>query len=123
VTNTVAAPFPQTWDFQFILESAQAILRMEWDDPDAIILASYVPSATALVDAELDATEVISDPPPQPVNHAAVFLTVELYRRKDAPFGVLNAWSVDDVMIRVGPDVMRSVRSMILPFKQRFGVA
>jgi hypothetical protein len=116
------APAVQPWDTAEIASDALDILRLQPEDPDADRVVDAAVVACALVDQELDTAEPM-DPIPAPVNYAAVLVTIELYRRKDAPFGVLNAWSVDDVLIRLSADTLRSVRRLLLPFKQRFGVA
>lgn len=123
--STTAPPAANPWDVDDVSAAALAILRLEPADEDAPEVATSAGVACELVDAELDMAAPFAtvDDIPAHVHRAAVFLTVEMYRRKDAPFGVLNAWSVDDVMIRVGPDVMRSVRSILFPSKERFGVA
>ena len=53
---------------------------------------------------------------------AAVELTVEVYRTKDAPWGVLDAWSADTVPVRISSDRLRSIRSLAIPYKERLGV-
>lgn len=122
---TVYPPAALPWDLDEVTASALAVLRLDADDIDAQRVRDAAEAATVLLDQEVDMLNPwagMSDIP-IPVQYAATLLTVELYRRKDAPFGVLNAWSSDEIMIRVGPDVMRSVRSMVLPFKSRWGVA
>ena len=56
-----------------------------------------------------------------PLVEAAVELAVEVYRSKDAPFGVLDAWSADAVPLRISSDRLRNVRSIAVPYKRRFG--
>jgi hypothetical protein len=118
----ITAPATHPWDVPAIVADALDVLRLLTDDPDADRIEQAAPVATAMADAMLDA-DVAFVTIPDPVHYGAVLLTVELYRRKDAPFGVLNAWSVDDIALRVGSDVMRSVRSLFIPYKVRFGVA
>lgn len=118
-----SAPAAHDWDTAAIALDAMAILRMDPEtDPDADRVISAAVVACAVLDQELD-TETPLDPIPAPVEYAAVLVTIELYRRKDAPFGVLNAWSVDDVMIQLSPDTLRSVRKLVRPYKARFGVS
>lgn len=117
-----SAPAAHAWDTAEIASDALSILRLAPDDPDADRVVDAAVVACAVVDQELDADPPL-DPIPDPVQYSAVLVTIELYRRKDAPFGVLNAWSVDDVMITLSPATLRSVRSLLRPYKVRFGVS
>lgn len=119
---TVTAPTAQAWDTATIADQALAILRLAPDDDDAQRVVDAVVVACATVDQLLDTAEQL-DPIPDPVNYSAVLVTIELYRRKDAPFGVLNAWSIDEAPLRLSSDTLRSVRKLLLPFKERFGVS
>lgn len=104
--------------------AALAVLRIDQDDPDADRVATAAVSAIALVDNYLDrADDPLIAPTPQPVLDAAVQVTVELYRRKDAPFGVLNSWSENDVgPVRIGTDPIKGVELLLLPYAHRYGV-
>jgi len=53
---------------------------------------------------------------------AVVTLTIELYRRKDAPFGVTDSWSVDGAVLRLSSDVLRGVRSQLGKYRSRRGI-
>lgn len=52
---------------------------------------------------------------PQPVAEAARIVAEDLYKRKDAPFGVVTG-SVDFGGLRIGRDIMASVSSTLAPF-------
>jgi hypothetical protein len=60
---------------------------------------------------------------PPDVTNAAVDLTVELFRRKDAVFGVLGSASPSGEPVRVSSDHMRGVESRLQPYVERFGFA
>ena len=60
--------------------------------------------------------------PPGPLRFAHSHVTVELYRRKDAPFGVLDAWSADTGTVRVGSDPLSGVKVLINPYRSRWGI-
>lgn len=60
---------------------------------------------------------------PADVLNAAVDLTVELFRRKDAPFGVLGAASPTGEPVRVSADHLRGVESRLQPYVEGFGFA
>lgn len=118
---SVSPPAALPWDVDAVAQAALDILRLDPADEDAERILDAAVTATELVDYELDyATAPASIP--GPVFNAAVTLTVELYRRKDAPFGVTDAWSVDGASIQLSSDVMRGTRTMLLPYKSRFGI-
>jgi hypothetical protein len=118
----VASPARLPWTVEEVAVAALDVLRLDASDQDAARVAAAADSATVLVDSELD-LEVAPTTIPGPVFDAAVTLTVELYRRKDAPFGVSDSWSVDGAAIHLSADVMRGVRSTLNPFVGRRGIA
>ncbi len=60
---------------------------------------------------------------PPDVLEAARQLTSELYRRKDAPFGISNAWSPSGEPLRISRDQLAGVESLLLPYVEGWGVA
>jgi len=125
IPPTVLPPAPLPFDPPAITGAALDVLRLDPADDDAERIAGDTLAAIALVEARLD-LEVSpwadADAIPAPVESAAVLLTVELYRRKDAPFGVTDSWSVDGAAFRITSDVMRGVESMLAPYRGRRGV-
>jgi hypothetical protein len=122
---TVAPPAANPWDLVELSARALDVLRLDAADDDAPRVELAVVEAVALVDAELD-LEVgyaSSSSIPAPVTGAAVTLAVELYRRKDAPFGVTDSWSPDGAVLRLSSDVLRGVRSTLAPYVSRRGIA
>jgi len=118
---SVAAPAALPWDVESVASSALDILRLDPTDEDAERINTAAQSATELVDSLLDyavAPVLI----PGPVFDSAVNLTVELYRKKDAPFGVTDSWSSDGSSVFISADVFRGVRSTLWRYKSRFGV-
>ena len=125
---TPVPPFvlPAWVDPDAVLADAMAVLRMSGSDPDVARLQTLVSTAAALVDAWLDrGTSPLPDAPPMHplAQFGTTQVTVELYRRKDAPFGVLNAWSPDEVVTRISNDPIRGAFNVLLPLKGGFGVA
>jgi hypothetical protein len=58
------------------------------------------------------------------VQQALEQLTIELYRRKDAPFNLLNATVPEDVPVDISSlGAIQSVAPLIQPWKQRWGFA
>ena len=100
-----------------------AVLRRDNSDPDAGAIQEYTTAAVLLVDDYLDRAEWPFTVAPQPVTSAIVQVAVELYRRKDAPFGVINNWSDSDIgPVRVPVDWSKGVEYLLDPYAWRFGV-
>jgi hypothetical protein len=101
--------------------------RQAMNMPDGDADASSV-DAAATVAIELLVEYIGADdlprPAPSPVSEAAVLVAVELYRRKDAVFGVLNSWtSADFGPVRISTDWLKAVESLVHPYmRDSFGV-
>jgi hypothetical protein len=124
--DAVAPPAAAPWDVEDIASRALAILRLDDTDDDAPRVQTAAIEATELADQFLDYAETpwtSSSEIPAPVVGGAVNLTVELYRRKDAPFGVADAWSIDGALVHLSADVLKGVRGMLRPYRSRRGVA
>lgn len=115
----------QGWvDVQGTYEAVLITLRLTTNDPDAGQILASVHAAASLIDQFLDRTVPLPSPPPGPVQTALEQLTIELYRRKDAPFNILNATVPEDVPVDVtGVGAIQSVAPMIQPWRQRWGFA
>ena len=120
--SDVAPPAANTWDVNDITAQALAVLRMDGTDVDAGRVADSADVAVARLDAYLDSVDPVDTTVIPELIQGAVELTVEVYRTKDAPWGVLDAWSADTVPVRISSDRLRSVRSLIIAHKARFGV-
>jgi hypothetical protein len=116
-------PATNVWPHADIVTGALAVLRLGPDDVDADRVDTAALTAEEMLDAFIDAPEPLPPITAVALLTGAVNLTVETYRRKDAPFGVLNAWSVDEVAVRIGPDAIRAIRTMVMPHKRRWGIA
>jgi hypothetical protein len=122
----VAPPLDdQSWvDVQATYEAVLLSLRLTVADPDAGQILFCVNSAASLIDQFLDRTTPLPSPPPAPVQSALEQLTIELYRRQDAPFNVLNATVPEDVPVDLtGQGALQSVAPILQPWKQRWGFA
>jgi len=122
VTYVVAPPAPLPLDAQDIADQALAILRLDPADVDAARIEQAALVAIDLATQQLDFAEVPTALSVA-VTDAVVTLTVELYRRKDAPFGVTDSWSVDGAVLRLSSDVFRGVRSQLAKYRDRRGIA
>lgn len=128
---TVLDPFavddlPAWVDATQVLADVLDVLRLPATDDDSDRIESLIPTAADLVKTYLDrdADPLPDAPPMHPlVRTAMTNLTIELYRRKDAPFGVLNGWSPDEIAIRISTDPLRGVVKILLPLKRRWGIA
>lgn len=67
-------------------------------------------------------TYLDGEQPPDVVN-AAVQLTTELFRRPDAPFGVLNTSSPTGEPVRVSRDQLAGVETLLAPYVEGWGFA
>lgn len=124
-----AVPAPplddQSWvNLEQTYEAVLLSLRVTTQDPDAAAILASIQAAAALIDQYLDRTDPLPAPPPQPVQVALEQLSIELYRRKDAPFALLNATVPEDVAVDItGQAALQSVAPLIQPWRQRWGFA
>lgn len=101
-------------------------LRLDPTDPDAPIVAEALLSAIAQIDQHLDrVTPLPGPPPPPPVQQAVEQLTIEMYRRKDAPFAMLNTTLPEqDVALDISANgALQTVSALLAPYRQRQGFA
>jgi hypothetical protein len=122
---TVTAPDVSVWwDAAAVASAALAQLRLEAGDVDAGRVVSAVDPAGQAINQYLDRDPAdaytVATAPPQ-LQDAVVQVTVELYRRKDAPptsiDGMLaGAWRPASI------DPLSGVRSLIAPFRARRGI-
>jgi hypothetical protein len=123
-----------------VAESARVRLRLREDDPDARELEDLARAAMRAIDERLalraatgrysypvsDSWALVTYGPdgvPADVLEAARQLTVELLRRRDAPFGVLDAHSPTGEAVRVSADQLRGVQSLLEPHMEGWGIA
>lgn len=117
-----------TWgDPVVIAAAAMAILDLPTGDPATDQVEAAATSALLLVDGYLgtpDEPWPVPSTAPGPVTEATVLVTVELFRRKDATFGVLNTWaSADFGPVRISTDWLKGVESMLHPYmRDSYGV-
>lgn len=105
---------------------ALGVLKLSPTGPDAALMLDYAAEAGDLICLELDRLDPIPDiepgVPPPPLRGAHRDVTVTLWRRKDAPDGVVNAWSTDVIPVDISADPLAGVRARITPFKGGWGV-
>lgn len=110
-----------------IAAAAMAVLDLKPGDVAEPQVEAAATSALYLVDEYLGEPEPAWPDPtvaPPPVLDATILVTVELYRRKDATFGVLNTWSTADFgPVRVSTDWLKGVESLLAPYmRDHYGV-
>jgi hypothetical protein len=117
-----------TWaDPAAIAAAAIAAMRLPAGDPDIPRVEPLAEAALMLIDGYLG-NPLLGTPEvpvtPAPIIDAAILVTVELYRRKDAAFGVLNAYSGSDFgPVRISTDWLKGVESTLHPYmRDSFGV-
>ena len=119
--------YDTTWrDDDQAATDAAGILRLATAGPDFERLTICARAAGNHICSFLDRTDplpgVTPGEPPEDLRFAQAHVTVELFRRKDAPFGVLDAWSPDSGTARIGNDPLAGVKNLILPYKARWGL-
>lgn len=110
-----------------IAAAAMAILDLPTGDPATEQVEQAALVALELVDGYLGTPEPSWPDPtvaPAPVIEATVLVTVEIFRRKDTTFGVLNTWSSADFgPVRVSTDWLKGVESLLHPYmRDSYGV-
>ena len=115
------SPATNLWDVDRIVGRALEVLRLGPDDPDTPRVYDSAQAACLLVDVEVD--HELPTAVSQLMEAAAVQCTIELYRRKDAPFGVVDAWSQDAIAFRISGDPLAGILALVRPDKTRWGVA
>ena len=121
-----AAPdSPWTADVDRVLAGALEVQRLDQStDPDVARLRRHATTAVALCNSYLDRPVAFTVAQvPQPVVDAAITVTGELYKRKDAPFGITGAWSPEGGSMRISRDVLAGVETMLAPYRGGWGLA
>ena len=121
-------PAAPPWDGSptALVEYARQRLGLSPTDPDLPWLGMLADSVIALVDEYLDSPDPpfnTTGPVPPALTSSCVLALIDAYRRKDATFGIIGAWSPDGVALRVSRDWLDGVKAALQPYRQRFGVA
>ena len=130
-----------TWHEAYAEIAAAALeqRRLAGDDMDAARLTGKVPAACSMIDRELDLRPIAGrvqyvtggapvvayapDDAPAQILEAAVQLTLELYDREGARFGVLTSASASfGEPVRVSRNQLAGVESLLAPFREGWGI-
>ena len=120
-----AAP-PWNGDPVELVEYARVRLALNVNDPDLPWLGQLADAVIALVDEYIDdpGDPFNTRPPVAPaVTTSCILALIDAYRRKDATFGIIGAWSPDGTALRVSRDWLDGVKAALQPYRVRFGVA
>jgi len=128
----MSAPFPPAappWngDPTLLAEYAAGRLNLAPADPDRPWLAQLADAVVELIGAYIDGgpegpVDASGNVKPS-ITTASVLALVDAYRRKDATFGIVGAWSPDGVALRVSRDWLDGVKAALQPHRVAFGVA
>jgi hypothetical protein len=107
-----------------IVTRARAVMRLDNpSEPDRDRIVDAACTAGQLIDDRLDRCTPLPVNTPLPILSAAVQVTIELYRRKDVPFGTAGGWADQAIAVPIYADPLESVWPMIAPYQERLGVA
>lgn len=126
---TVVLPGPSlttpAWLDPTVADQAMATMHLKADDPDAAVVATGVQVAAQLIDTYVGVGSMPvrggegedAGLAPEPVQQAVLIVGVEMYRRRDAAFGVLNAYNQSDFgPVRISTDWLKGVESILRPY-------
>lgn len=131
-----------TWHDQApaMADAARTLLRLGPADPDLPRLEGCARAACTAIDQRLQlrmmvgsraayrvggldvVTYLDGDVPPD-VWTAAIQLTAEEFRRKDAPFGIASGFSPTGEAVRISSDHLAGVASLLAPYVEGWGFA
>lgn len=108
-----------------IVTRARVALRLHDDtDPDVATVDREAITAGQMIDARLDRCTPLPQPTPGPILDAAVETTINLYRRSSAPFGTVGGFAENSASpTPIYADPLEGVYPMIIPWRERWGVA
>ncbi len=107
-----------------VRDGALWLLKLTGDSPDAGRVNDLAELVLELIHDRLGATLYYDETTvPTPIVEAAAVATSEMYRRKDAPFGITGAWSQEGENLRISRDPLAGVEHLIAPYKVGWGIA
>lgn len=128
MTVTLPGPSiaPPSWLDPTVVDQAMATMHFKTGDPDAEVVGTAVQVAAQLVDTYVGVGSMPVVPPtgdevqalaPEPVQQAVLIVGIEMYRRRDAAFGVLNAYNQSDFgPVRISTDWLKGVEAILRPY-------
>jgi hypothetical protein len=111
---------PSTGLIGRVRDGALYLLKLTGDSPDAGRVSDLAELCLELIHDRIGATVYYDETTvPLPIVEAGAVATSEMYRRKDAPFGIVNAWSEDGASIRISRDPLAGVEYLLAPYRLR----
>jgi hypothetical protein len=116
---------PWDGDPMYLVSIARKLLNMRDTDPDNATLQRQVMAAIEAVtrylgfDFRLPAEAPISDV----ITESCALTLVELYRRKDANFGIVGTYSEDGVATRISADWLAGHLPQLAMLRRGWGLA
>ncbi len=115
---------PSTGLIGRVRDGALYLLKLTGDSPDASRVTDLAEMCLELIHDRIGATVYYDETTvPTPVVEAAAVATSEMYRRKDAPFGITGAWSQEGENLRISRDPLAGVEHLLAPYKAGWGIA
>lgn len=96
-------------------------LRVRVSDANRQLLTDCLEAAAAEIDADLDRTEPLPDPPPVLVSRVNVNRAVEWFKAADAAYGIVGFEQVG--LLHAPRDGFARHAVNLTPYKQRWGIA
>ncbi len=103
------------------VDQLAAALRIRVTPENTPVLQAKLDAAADNCDQFMDRDAPLPDPAPAGVIEANVLVAVDLWKAADAAFGVLGFEQIG--AIRVTPGTTARVESLLIPYKERWGVA
>ena len=121
MTDISSPPAANLWDVDELVDKALAVLRFGAADVDAARIRDAATVATQVVDFCVDWS--VAAVPSANMVARAVQVTCEEYQRPGVAWGVVNAWSADQIAFRISGDPLAGVREGLMVDKERWGIA
>lgn len=127
MTAAESWPNPAPWngDPLYVVGLARKLLNMRDTDPDSATLQRQVYAVIAAVRRYLGFN--FQDPTEAPIDdvitESCVIALVEVYRRKDANFGIVGTYSEDAIATRISADWLAGHLPQLAVLRRGWGLA
>jgi hypothetical protein len=115
---------PWNGDPLFLVGIAKKLLNMRDNDPDVAILQRQVyavmEAVSRYLEYDIQATENL--PVSDVVTEACALTLVEVYRRKDANFGIVGTYSENGLATRISADWLAGHLPQLAPIRRGWGI-
>jgi len=112
------------WDSATTRDAVLHRLRLQSGDIDDTRVSALIPAAGFWINDFLDRCDAAPGPPPNPLlQEALIIATINLYNNQQTSGTSTSDFSAMGVISPAVIDPIGEVRLMLMPFKERFGVA